>query len=111
MLAALSWAIGSLLVTLRPVPADPLTLTTVEMAAGGLVLLVGAAAPGEFARFAPGEGTRVGLVRSDLPGGVRLADRLHRDQDDQAAGQRRAGQPLPREQRPSSTATAGFTYA
>jgi drug/metabolite transporter (DMT)-like permease len=34
VLAALSWAIGSLLVTLRPVPADPLTLTTVEMAAG-----------------------------------------------------------------------------
>ncbi|HVE29887.1 MAG TPA: EamA family transporter [Mycobacteriales bacterium] len=55
VLAALSWAIGSLLVTLRPVPADPLTLTTVEMAAGGLVLLVGAAARGEFARFAPGE--------------------------------------------------------
>ena len=55
VLAALSWAIGSLLVTLRPVPADPLTLTTVERAAGGLVLLVGAAARGEFARFAPGE--------------------------------------------------------
>jgi drug/metabolite transporter (DMT)-like permease len=55
VLAALSWAIGSLLVTLRPVPANPLTLTTVEMAAGGLVLLVGAAARGEFARFAPGE--------------------------------------------------------
>ena len=31
VLAALSWAVGSLLVTLRPVPADPLTLTTVEM--------------------------------------------------------------------------------
>jgi drug/metabolite transporter (DMT)-like permease len=55
VLAALSWAIGSLLVTLLPVPADPLTLTTVEMAAGGLVLLVGAAAHGEFARFAPGD--------------------------------------------------------
>jgi len=55
VLAALSWAVGSLLVTLRPVPADPLTLTTVQMAAGGLVLLVAAAAHGELARFAPGD--------------------------------------------------------
>jgi drug/metabolite transporter (DMT)-like permease len=55
VLAALSWAVGSLLLTLRPVPADPLTLTTVEMAAGGLVLLVAAAAHGEMARFAPGD--------------------------------------------------------
>jgi drug/metabolite transporter (DMT)-like permease len=52
VLAALSWAIGSLLVTLRPVPADPLTLTTVEMAAGGLVLLVAAAGRGELGRLA-----------------------------------------------------------
>jgi drug/metabolite transporter (DMT)-like permease len=55
VLAALSWSVGSLLVTLRPVPADPLTLTTVEMAAGGVVLLVAAAARGEFGRFAPGD--------------------------------------------------------
>jgi drug/metabolite transporter (DMT)-like permease len=55
VLAALSWAVGSLLVTLRPVPADPLTLTTVQMAAGSLVLLVAAAARGELARFAPGD--------------------------------------------------------
>jgi drug/metabolite transporter (DMT)-like permease len=55
VLAALSWAIGSLLVTLRPVPADPLTLTTVEMAAGGVVLLIAATARGELSRFAPGD--------------------------------------------------------
>ena len=55
VLAGLSWAVGSLLVTLRPVPADPLTLTGVEMAAGGVVLLVAAAAHGELARFAPGD--------------------------------------------------------
>jgi len=55
VLAALSWAVGSLLVTLLPVPTDPLTLTTVEMAAGSLVLLVAAAARGEFGRFAPGD--------------------------------------------------------
>jgi drug/metabolite transporter (DMT)-like permease len=57
VLAALSWAVGSLLVTLRPVPADPLTLTTVEMAAGGVVLLVAAAARGEYGRFEPGAAT------------------------------------------------------
>jgi drug/metabolite transporter (DMT)-like permease len=55
VLAGLSWAVGSLLVTLRPVPSDPLTLTTVQMAAGGLVLLVAATAHGELARFAPGD--------------------------------------------------------
>jgi drug/metabolite transporter (DMT)-like permease len=55
VLAALSWAVGSLLVTRRPVPADPLTLTGVEMAAGGLVALAAAAAHGEFAGFAPGD--------------------------------------------------------
>jgi drug/metabolite transporter (DMT)-like permease len=53
--AALSWAVGSLLVTLLPVPADPLTLTAVEMVAGSVVLLVAAAARGEFGRFAPGD--------------------------------------------------------
>ena len=58
VLAALSWAVGSLLVTLRPVPADPLTLTAVQMVAGGLVLLVAAAAHGELARFAPGDAPR-----------------------------------------------------
>ena len=55
VLAALSWAVGSLLVTIRPVPADPLTLTAVEMAAGSVVLLVAAAARGEFGWFAPGD--------------------------------------------------------
>ena len=55
VVAALSWAVGSLLVTLLPVPADPLTLTAVEMVAGSLVLLVAAAAHGEFGRFAPGD--------------------------------------------------------
>jgi drug/metabolite transporter (DMT)-like permease len=51
VLAALSWAIGSLLVTRRPVPADPLTLTTIEMLAGGAALLVAAPVTGELAGF------------------------------------------------------------
>jgi len=54
VLAAFSWAVGSLLVTLRPVPADPLALTTFQMAAGGVVLLAAAAVRGEPARFHPG---------------------------------------------------------
>lgn len=54
VLAALSWSAGSLLVTLRPVPADPLMLTTVEMAAGGAVLAVASAARGELSGFAFG---------------------------------------------------------
>src|SRR4029450_3278391 len=36
VLASLSWAVGSLLVPRRPVPADPLTLTTTEMPRGGV---------------------------------------------------------------------------
>jgi drug/metabolite transporter (DMT)-like permease len=51
VLASLSWAIGSLLVTRRPVPADPLTLTTIEMLAGGAALLVVAPTVGELRGF------------------------------------------------------------
>jgi drug/metabolite transporter (DMT)-like permease len=55
VLAALSWAVGSLLVTRLPVPADPLTLTMVQMLAGGVFLLVAATARGELSRFAPAD--------------------------------------------------------
>ncbi len=55
VVASLSWAIGSLLVTRRPVPADPLTLTTIEMLAGGLVLLVISPAVGELRGFSVAE--------------------------------------------------------
>lgn len=51
VLASLSWAVGSLLVTRRPVPADPLALTTIEMLAGGAALLVVAPAVGELSGF------------------------------------------------------------
>jgi drug/metabolite transporter (DMT)-like permease len=53
--ASVSWAAGSVLATRRPVPRDPLTLTTVEMLAGGVALLVVAAPLGEWSGFAPGE--------------------------------------------------------
>jgi drug/metabolite transporter (DMT)-like permease len=54
VLASFLWAAGSLLITRRPVPADPLALTTVEMLAGGLVLLAVAAGRGELAGFSLG---------------------------------------------------------
>lgn len=54
VVAGLSWAVGSLLVTRRPVPADPLVLTAVQMLAGGLVLLVVATATGELSGFSAG---------------------------------------------------------
>jgi drug/metabolite transporter (DMT)-like permease len=53
VLAAFLWASGSLLVTRRPVPAEPLALITVQMVVGGLVLLAAAAARGELAGFSP----------------------------------------------------------
>jgi drug/metabolite transporter (DMT)-like permease len=54
VLAALCWSAGSLLVTLRPVPPDPLMLTTVEMFAGGLVLVVASLGRDELAGFSVG---------------------------------------------------------
>ncbi len=54
VLASFLWAAGSLLVTRRPVPADPLALTTIEMLVGGLVLLAIAAGGGELGGFSVG---------------------------------------------------------
>ncbi|HYT09836.1 MAG TPA: EamA family transporter [Mycobacteriales bacterium] len=51
VLASLLWAAGSLLQTRRPVPADPLALTTYEMLAGGAVLLALGAGRGELSGF------------------------------------------------------------
>lgn len=48
LLAALSWALGSLLVTRRPVPDDPAVLSTIEMLAGGAAVLVAGAGRGEL---------------------------------------------------------------
>jgi len=53
VLASLSWATGSMLVTRLPVPVDPLALITVEMLAGGVAILGVAAVHGEFAGLAP----------------------------------------------------------
>lgn len=55
VLASLSWSIGSLLVARRPVPADPLVLSAVQMLAGGLALLGLSAGRGEFSGFAVGQ--------------------------------------------------------
>jgi drug/metabolite transporter (DMT)-like permease len=55
VVAALSWSIGSLLVARRPVPADPLVLSAVQMLAGGAVMFVLSAGHGELSGFAPGQ--------------------------------------------------------
>jgi drug/metabolite transporter (DMT)-like permease len=53
--ATMSWSIGSYYAKGAPVPADPLTLTTVEMLSGGVVLLAVAAGRGELADFSPAD--------------------------------------------------------
>lgn len=50
LVAALSWSVGSLLVTRIAVPARPEMMSAIEMIAGGAVLLVVGAGRGEFAR-------------------------------------------------------------
>ncbi len=55
LLAALSWSVGSLLVTRTAVPSEPAMLSSIEMVAGGAVLLVAGAARGEFARVHLGD--------------------------------------------------------
>jgi drug/metabolite transporter (DMT)-like permease len=51
VLASLSWATGSLLSVRRPLPRDPLVLATIEMLAGGAVMLAGSGARGEWSGF------------------------------------------------------------
>ncbi len=51
VVAALSWALGSVLVTRMELPDDPAVLSSVEMLAGGVVLLAAAAGGGEFDRL------------------------------------------------------------
>jgi drug/metabolite transporter (DMT)-like permease len=55
VIAALSWAAGSVLAARRPVPGNPLALTTVEMLAGGGVLLVASVPRGEWSGFSFGQ--------------------------------------------------------
>jgi drug/metabolite transporter (DMT)-like permease len=51
VVAALSWAAGSVLVTRVELPGDPAVLSSVEMFAGGVVLLLAAAGGGEFSKL------------------------------------------------------------
>jgi drug/metabolite transporter (DMT)-like permease len=53
--AALSWAIGSLLSTRRPMPANPFVGSAVEMLVGGAALAVVAVGRGELSGFDPGD--------------------------------------------------------
>jgi drug/metabolite transporter (DMT)-like permease len=51
VVAALSWASGSVYSTTAPTVRRPLVMTGMEMLCGGVACLVAAAASGEFARF------------------------------------------------------------
>lgn len=53
ILAAASWAWGSVISKSSPLPGSPVLATSMEMIAGGLLCLVVAAAAGEFLAFAP----------------------------------------------------------
>lgn len=55
VLASLSWAAGSVLVTRVRVPDDPAVMSSVEMLAGGLVLLIVGAGRGEFTHLHVGD--------------------------------------------------------
>ena len=48
VLAAFSWAVGSVLVTRVRLPAEPAVMSSIEMLAGGVVLVILATARGEF---------------------------------------------------------------
>jgi drug/metabolite transporter (DMT)-like permease len=51
LVASLSWASGSVFARRVPLPSHPIVVTSLEMIAGGLLLLVCGAATGEFGRF------------------------------------------------------------
>ena len=53
ILAAASWAWGSVISKSSPLPASPFMATSMEMIAGGLACLVVAAVSGEFRDFSP----------------------------------------------------------
>jgi drug/metabolite transporter (DMT)-like permease len=55
ILASASWAWGSVVSKVSPLPASPFLATGMEMIAGGLVILVAAALAGQFTGFRPAQ--------------------------------------------------------
>jgi drug/metabolite transporter (DMT)-like permease len=53
ILASASWAWGSVVSKVSPLPASPFMATGMEMIAGGLIILAAAALAGQFAHFQP----------------------------------------------------------
>ena len=53
--ASVSWASGTIASRRVPLPSRPLLATSMQMLAGGVVLLAAAAATGEFSRFDPSQ--------------------------------------------------------
>jgi drug/metabolite transporter (DMT)-like permease len=55
VLASASWAWGSVISKTAPLPKSPFLATSMEMIAGGVLLLLTAAAAGQFAQFRPSQ--------------------------------------------------------
>ena len=55
VLASASWAWGSVVSKSAPLPKSPFLATSMEMIAGGMLLLLTAAATGQFAHFKPAQ--------------------------------------------------------
>lgn len=55
VLASASWAWGSVVSKSSPLPKSPLLATSMEMIAGGILLLITAAVAGQFGHFRPAE--------------------------------------------------------
>lgn len=53
LIASLSWAAGSVYARSAPLPSHPLVVTSLEMIAGGLLLIIAAAVTGEFGHLDP----------------------------------------------------------
>ncbi|MEV0261011.1 EamA family transporter [Streptomyces sp. NPDC050617] len=53
LIGSLCWATGSVYARRAPLPSHPLVVTSLEMIAGGLLLIIAAAVTGEFGRFDP----------------------------------------------------------
>jgi drug/metabolite transporter (DMT)-like permease len=73
LLAAACWAVGSLWVRDEDPPAGPLTVASVQMAAGGLALLIVSILTGELSSFNPAAvsaGAWLALAWLILPAGV-----------------------------------------
>jgi drug/metabolite transporter (DMT)-like permease len=73
LVASVLWAAGSVYARMAPLPRDPLVTTSLEMIAGGLLLLIAGWASGELSGFdlrAVSAGSLIGLIWLIVPGSM-----------------------------------------